>query len=278
MSDFIERIDEHRTAVQAALNAHQTGMWTALPGILTKVDLGKLTCEVQPAIQAIELQTDGTPKNVSLPVLVDVPLVFPHGGKYAHTDPVVADDECLVVFSSRCIDNWWQDGGVQPQFEMRKHDLSDAIALVGPWSQKTAIKNVSTTTSQWRNTDGDIYQELDNDNQKIRVIVKGITVEVDAGASTVNITGPDHLTVNTNQDVTVTAPNATLNCSGQVVINSSGQMTINTPLLRVNGNVQVTGSMIGGFGTGDAINLQTHRHGTAGTPLAAQTVPPTPGT
>jgi hypothetical protein len=278
MSDYVERIDDYRVSLQAAMNAQQASLWTALPGVITKVDLDKMTCEAQPAIQSVEKQTDGSVKNVTLPVLVDVPLIYLHGGKYAHTDPVAVDDECLVVFSSRCIDNWWQDGGVQPQFEMRKHDLSDGLAIVGPRSQKTKLSNVSTTTSQWRNVDGDIYQELDNDNQKIRVIVKGITVEVDASASTVNITGPDHLTVNTNQDVTVTAPNATLNCSGQVIINSSSQMTINTPLLRVNGNMQVTGSMIGGFGTGDSINLQTHRHGVAGTPAAAQTISPTPGT
>lgn len=270
MSDFVERIDEHRTSVQAAIEAAQVGMWTAVPGILTKVDLTKLTCEVQPAIQAVEKQTDGSNKNVTMPILVDVPIVFPHGGKYAHTDPVAQDDECLVVFSSRCIDNWWQDGGVQPQFEMRKHDLSDAIAIVGPWSQKTVLKNVSTATSQWRNTDGDIYQELDDDGQKVRVIVKGITVDIDASANAITVTGPDNINVTANQAVQVTAPQMTLNCSGQV--------TVNTPLLRVNGNMQITGSMIGGFGTGDSVNLQTHRHGIAGTPIAAQTVPPTPGT
>jgi len=278
VSDFVERIDEHRTSLQSAMEAQQAGLWTALPGIITKVDLEKLTCEVQPAIQAIEKQTDGTNKNVTLPVLVDVPIVFPHGGKYVHTDPVATDDECLVVFSCRCIDNWWQDGGVQPQFEMRKHDLSDAIAIIGPWSQKTAIKNVSTTNSQWRNTDGDIYQEIDNENQKVRVIVKGITVDIDAAASTIEVTGPDHIKITANQDADITVPNATVNSTGQITVNCNGQVTINSPLVRINGNLQVTGSMIGGFGTGDAINLQTHRHGTIGTPIAAQTIAPTPGT
>jgi len=254
MSDFLERIDDYRSSFQRALDGHQSGMWTALPGIVTKVDLEAMTCEVQPAIQGIEKQTDGTLKHEDMPMLVDVPIVFLHGGKYAHTDPVAVDDECLVVFSSRCIDNWWQEGGVQPQFERRNHDLSDGIAIVGPFSQKTKLSDVSKETSQWRTTDGTMYYELDNDNQKAKVIIKGITVEIDAQNSVININGSNNIKVNANTAIDLTAPTVT-----------------------VHGNLDVTGNLRWGTG-GTPTTAATHRHGTTGTPIAAQTIPPTPGT
>lgn len=43
-----------------------------------------------------------------------------------------------------------------------------------------------------------------------------------------------------------------------------------------NGDLYVSGAVIAGYGGGDQVNLQTHRHGT-GSP-ATGTVPPTPGT
>ena len=40
-------------------------------------------------------------------------------------------DECLVIFSERCIDAWWALGGVQPLAELRAHDYSDGFAILG---------------------------------------------------------------------------------------------------------------------------------------------------
>lgn len=244
MSDYPRLHDLPQTIPPAQLEAHQASIWTALPGIVHQVDLSKLTCQVQPAIQAVETKPDGSRNNASLPLLLDVPLVFMHGGKYAHTFPVAQDDEVLVVFASRCIDNWWQSGGVQPQFEQRQHDLSDGIAIAGPWSQQTKLANVSTATSQWRNTDGDIYLEIDNDNQKVNLIVKGITVAIDAGNNAVSVSGSDTATVNVNQECDVTA--------GSLI-------KLTAPTVEVSGNLAVTGSIQWNTG-GTATDAASHTH------------------
>lgn len=70
----------------------------------------------------------------------------------------------------------------------------------------------------------------------------------------------------TPSGITITGPQVTINCP----------VTING-LTTINANLSVTGSMIGGAGTADQVNLQTHRHGTSGN-TASATVPPTPGT
>jgi hypothetical protein len=105
-----ERSADLGEALRAALGGHQTGVWTALPAIIQSFDATKLTCVAQPAIKAQVRAQDGSTSWVSLPLLVDVPVCFPRGGGCTLTFPVAAGDEALIVFSSRCIDAWWQSG------------------------------------------------------------------------------------------------------------------------------------------------------------------------
>ena len=129
-------------------------LWTAMPGIVESFDPAAETVSVQPAIRGRILQPDGTEKLVALPLLVDVPVVFPGGGGFTLTFPVKPGDECLVVFGSRCIDAWWQLGGLGDPLETRQHDLSDGFALVGPRSKARALPGVSTENVQLRTDDG----------------------------------------------------------------------------------------------------------------------------
>lgn len=119
-----------------------------------------MTCSVQMATQMQVFEKDGTWSWASLPLLEDVPLCFQGGGGYALSFPVAAGDEALIVIAHRCIDAWWQNGGVQPQAEFRMHDLSDGFALPGVRSQPRVIPNVSTDSVQLRSDDGLAYVEL----------------------------------------------------------------------------------------------------------------------
>lgn len=134
----------------------------------------------------------GQIQSAPLPLLTDVPVIFPRGGGCTITFPVKAGDECLVVFSDRFIDFWWQNGGIQEPVDPRQHDLSDAFAFVGPQSQAQKISGIITTSVQVRTDDGSSFIEL----------MQG------------------------------------------------GNVNITTPLLTVNGNVQVNGSVTS---TGDQV-------------------------
>ena len=89
-----------------------------------------MTLTAQPTIKGILMTKDGAVAE-ALPVLQDVPIVWPSGGGVTLTLPVAAGDECLLVIADRCIDAWWQSGGVQLPMDSRAHDLSDAFAIVG---------------------------------------------------------------------------------------------------------------------------------------------------
>lgn len=180
-----------RTAILAAL----TQVWTAIPGEIVSYDSQKVTVVVQPAIKAQITDKSGKQSMVSLPVLPDVPVLFPGGGGCRLTFPIQAGDECLVVFASRSIDAWWQSGGVQPPIEPRMHDLSDGFAIVGPMSQAKKISNISATTTQLRSNDGSTYVELDPNGQILNFVAPG-------GVSFNTPTA--HFTGNVTSDKTIT--------------------------------------------------------------------------
>jgi len=152
--DLRERIEDPVEGQRAALDGRQAQIQTAMPGIIQSYDAERQTCTVQPAIKGRVESPDGSVASVALPLLVDVPVIFPSGGGMSFTFPVHEGDECLVVFASRCIDAWWQSGGVQEPLAARMHDLSDGFALVGPRSQARKLADVSTTEAQLRSDDG----------------------------------------------------------------------------------------------------------------------------
>lgn len=129
-------------------------MRVALPGIIQSFDPDAVTAVVQPAIRYIERDNDGNTSTQDYPLLVDVPVVFPRGGGCTLTFPVKEGDECLVIFADRCIDFWWQSGGIQEPVDGRMHDLSDAFAIVGPQSQAKKISGISTSAVELRSDDG----------------------------------------------------------------------------------------------------------------------------
>lgn len=178
--DRRERIEDLQTAILAAQQGHQADIQTAAPGIIQAYDPDLQTCEVQVAIQAqLTSFTNGTKSWVNLPKLVDCPVIFPSGGGCALTFPLKAGDECLVIFASRCIDAWWQNGGYSnQQAVLRMHDLSDGFVLPGPRSQPRKF-SASTSTVQLRTVDGTAFVEINPTSHEVRVQTVG-NVKIEA--------------------------------------------------------------------------------------------------
>jgi hypothetical protein len=171
--DSRERYDDPEEALRAAFRGMRSGLWTSMPGIVQSFDAGTGTVTVQPAVQGVQQAPGGGVAAVEYPLLVDVPVYFPRGGGCTLTFPISAGDECVVVFSSRAIDAWWQSGQVQAPTEARMHDLADGFAFVGPFSQAKMIGNVSTAATQLRSNDGSTFFELNPATQMIRIVAPG---------------------------------------------------------------------------------------------------------
>jgi hypothetical protein len=171
--DQRERANDREEAFRAFLDGRQAAIWTALPALVVSYDAERQTIEAKPTIEAQYRGPDGATRFVSMPVLLDCPVVWQSGGEAVLTFPIATGDDCLIVFASRCIDAWWQSGSIQPPAEFRMHDLSDGFAFVGPRALPKALQNVSTTTAQLRSKDGTTYVELDPVGQIVTVKAPG---------------------------------------------------------------------------------------------------------
>jgi Phage protein Gp138 N-terminal domain len=187
-----ERFESPQEAILAALAGAQADLWTALPGIIQAFDPNRLTCTVQPAVQARVQSRANTYSWVNLPLLLDCPVVFPGGGGFTLTFPLQPGDECLVVFSSRCIDGWWQLGGIRVQPELRMHDLSDGFVLPGVRSLPRPLAGgVNGSAVELRSDDGSTRLRMDALGGIYLFAPGGLTVE-----GNVNINGSVQATGN----------------------------------------------------------------------------------
>ncbi|MDR8026966.1 hypothetical protein KPA93_27505 [Burkholderia cenocepacia] len=190
--DKLLRYGDLQAALHTAMRAQRAEMWTAMPGEIESFDASTQTCTVQVTVSAQVRADDGSISSEALPVLVDCPVQFPSGGNCTLTFPVARGDECLVVFASRCIDAWWQSGGVQEQAERRMHDLSDGFALLGFRSKPRALAGVSATSTQLRSDDGATYIDLNPTLKKVRIVAPGgfdVVAPLSTFSAAVTITG-----------------------------------------------------------------------------------------
>jgi hypothetical protein len=164
-------------AIKAALRDKQANMWTALPATVSSFNAAAVTVQAQPTIQAQIWQPDGTWVDTQLPLCLDCPVMYPGGGGFVFTFPLAAGDEGLLVFASRCIDAWWQNGGIQKQAELRMHDLSDGFFFpTGGMSQPNIPGDISTVSAQLRTKDGTEFIELNPTTHTISLMATNIAL------------------------------------------------------------------------------------------------------
>lgn len=117
--------------VRKAIEAQVAALRVSLPGRIEKYDPATRRANVKPLVRDVYFDMDGVRQADSLPVVTDVPVLFPGGGGYSLTFPVAVGDPCLLLFSDSSLDVWKARGGEVDPLEVRPHDLSNAVALVG---------------------------------------------------------------------------------------------------------------------------------------------------
>lgn len=200
--DRSQLLNDAEIALRLALDGRQSSMWTALPGIITAVDLSTMTCTIQPAIQGTVENEDGSIQSVDLPVLIHVPICFPSAGGFIITLPMAVNDEVLVLWACRCIDAWWQSGGIQRPMEARMHDMSDGFALPGPRSIPHVPGSISTTDLQIRNNAGTTYLSVTPGGKIKMVAPSGVEITGSLTVSGEVIGNGIHLSTHTHSGVT----------------------------------------------------------------------------
>lgn len=126
-------MSEKVTLPEALENAFLTliaGIHTCLPGRIETYDFNTQKATIKPLIKKQFI--DGT--IIKIPILTNVPVVFPRTKLSGITFPLTRGDGVLVVFAERSLERWYSSGDDVEPGDTRKFDLSDAIAVPGLYS------------------------------------------------------------------------------------------------------------------------------------------------
>ena len=88
----------------------------------------------------VDISSKGVKTFRELPVLLQVPCVIISGGGSYLNMPIAEGDNCLLLFSDEDLDSWLSTNEETP-LSTRRHDLSDAICLVGLSGLSNAIED-----------------------------------------------------------------------------------------------------------------------------------------
>lgn len=126
--------------IQQAITAYLSGFHTCMPGEIVSYQSSKKVATVQPSVKL----KMGSDESISMPLINNVPVIFP-GTKDAFIHfPLKKGDGVLLVFSESSLENWIASGGgeVDPGDE-RKFSLTDGFCIPGLFSPKASSKKVT---------------------------------------------------------------------------------------------------------------------------------------
>ncbi len=126
--------------IRSAIAAGASDLRVSIPASVERVDLAKGLIDARPLVKDLVGDRSDALTALSMPVITNVPVVWPGAGGFRLTFPIDKGDTVLLVFADRSLDVWLAKGGEVDPADPRHHALSDAIAIPGlrdfksPWS------------------------------------------------------------------------------------------------------------------------------------------------
>lgn len=176
---------------------------TALPANIVSFDPETQLASVQIAINRVTLKGEAKKD----PVIKNCPVcVYGAAGGLVEVK-IEEGDECLIMFSMRCLDNWRNEGGIARPAKFSIMPEKDAFVLLAPHSKPNAIEGYSNDGIKIRSLDGNNYSwvkddgtiELQNENGIATLepggnaVINGCTIDTSGNVITANGTNLDEL-------------------------------------------------------------------------------------
>lgn len=115
--------------LQRAIASALDDVWTSGVGRVVAYSPAAQTADVELVVTRPVPKADGTYAQETLPILPDVPVLFPQGGGFSLTWELAANDGLLVVYLKNSVDNWIRTGVVSEPGDLRTHHLAHAVAI-----------------------------------------------------------------------------------------------------------------------------------------------------
>ncbi len=181
-TDYTRQLGAPENVTGEAFAGQMLDVHTCLPGIIEEFNPELQTATVTPAIKRILVKGE----ELVLPPCVDVPVYFMGSADFFITFKVSRGDGCLLLFSERCIDGWFETGQPSPPLDYRLHDLSDAFALIGVRAKPNAIASFANEGITLRNKQGDSTLGITDSGAVKQVTPGGWTELTPAGQFLIN--------------------------------------------------------------------------------------------
>lgn len=152
--------------IENAIRRASEDLHTFMPGRIESYDYRTQKATVKPLLKKRYLDGDV----LELPVLGNVPVIFPRTGTAGITFPVKKGDKVGLIFAERSLERWYLTGEDSEPGDRRRYDLSDAVAIPGLYS--FAEKNIQSNNSD---------VEVHNDGQRITIKANG---DIELGVET----------------------------------------------------------------------------------------------
>lgn len=137
-----------------------------ITGKINTVKIGEVTefFKTKPPRVSVQIVTkrlyEGADESVLIPVLLDVPIIYPGAGDWWLTFPVVKGSNVVLLFNDRSISEWLDQGGLVEPMSTRKFSLSDAIAIAGILPDPDNFDSIDEDGIALRKKDNSLFLKL----------------------------------------------------------------------------------------------------------------------
>lgn len=144
---------------------------TCLPGRVEKYDFKTQKATVKPLLKKVY-----NDKSVlEMPVLPNVPVIFPRTKRSGVTFPLERGDGVLLLFTERALERWKLSGDVSEPGDSRRFDLTDSVCIPGLFSFNQT--NIASNNDDL---------EIQHEGQKVTIKKNG-DIELGAGESLLSL-------------------------------------------------------------------------------------------
>ncbi len=128
-----------------AIDSRLLDVHTSITGRVQTYNATKQVADVVPCVKRAYLDADGGVVHEDLPVIPNVPVMWPRGGGFALHFPLKAGDHVELFFQEAAIASWRDTGDVCEPGDLRRHSLSYPIAIAGISQASKPIKNADAS-------------------------------------------------------------------------------------------------------------------------------------
>lgn len=185
-------------------------MQICMPAKILEYDYTTQKAKVQPALN----QKYNNGEVINFPVICNVPVMQPSSGGASITFPVKKNDNVLLVFSQRSLEEWLSNGEQVTPDDPRQNDLTDAIALLGlnPFNKISPAENNEDLLLSYS---GSKIRFKNSDSHLLEIEAENIEI---IGAKEIKLNSSTEVKIVSTTEIKIEAPEIKLN--GDVKINN----------------------------------------------------------